>query len=305
MREPKIHFVNEPFRARVFWREGDELIECIPVVYDAWNLCGIAIFSEDGIRYAWGLLIPRDLITSWRATVIIRYLDEIEVDTLCKVYYAGRRRVSPEERRNYVEPIIAMIGKDTYEEIMAMPVPEKIIRAILDNQSDPFPPSIFPITEEVRAGTIDWQEWKEEFTELGIKHPDEIDAQKRREKKILSKFETLLSSYAEHQRIRPGTLGMDFFTNAFMNLVKKGVHQKYPDEVVVALAGVIGELTISEFVLSIWPFGQDEELITEKKKEAIEEAAKWLVSEKPSLFRFWNYRKYQKLLYKLLSEYFE
>ena len=305
MREPKIHFVNEPFMARVFWREGDELIECTPVVYDAPNLCGIAIFSEDGEIHAWGSIIPRDLITSWRATVIIRYLNEIEVDTLCNVYYAGRRKVHPEDRRHYVEPIIAMIGKDTYEEIMAMPVPEKIIRAILDNQSDPFPPSIFPITEEVRAGTIDWQEWKEEFTELGIKHPDEIDAQERREKEILSKFEPLLSSYASYQKIRPGTFGMDFLTNALLNVVEKGVNQKYSNEVAMALAGILGELAIAELVMNVWPFGYDEEIIAQKKEEALQQAAKWLASKKFFPLRFLKQRKYQKLLYKLLSEYFE
>ena len=304
MREPKIHFVNEPFRARVFWREGDELIECTPVVYDAWNLCGIAIFSEDGKRYAWGLITPRDLITSWRATVIIRYLNEIEVDTLCNVYYAGRRRVSPEARRNYVEPIIAMIGKDTYEEIMAMPVPEKIIRAILDNQSDPFPPSIFPITEEVRAGTIDWQEWEEEFRRFRIKHPDEIDAQKKKEKEILSKFEPLLFSYANYQEIRPGTLGMDFLTNALLNVVKKGINQRYSDEVVVALAGIVGELAIAELVMNVWPFGYDEEIIVQKKEETLQQAAKWLASKKFFPLGFLKQRKYQELLRKLLDEYF-
>ncbi len=151
MNKHKIHFKNEPFMARVSGK-GEEPIQCTPVVYDERSHCGIGIFYEDGQGQIWGPVTPRNLIAAWRGTEVLRRLDFIKNGTLCGAYYTGARDPHESDMKSFAEPIIAKIGRKTYDEIMEMPVPEQIMRAILDNQKDEFAPSLYPITEEVRGG---------------------------------------------------------------------------------------------------------------------------------------------------------
>ena len=74
MREAKIHFRNQPFMARVDG-QGEEPIECTPVVYDTPSTCGVGVLFEDGRGQTWGLLSPRNLIAAWRGTEVLRRLD--------------------------------------------------------------------------------------------------------------------------------------------------------------------------------------------------------------------------------------
>lgn len=155
--------------------KSDTPIQCTPVVYDEKSSCGVGVFFEDGIGQTWGLVIPRNLIVAWRGTEVLRRLDTIEHGTLCAAYYTGVREPHESSMKRYVEPTIAKIGKEAYKTIMSMPVPEEIVRAILDNQRQDFKPNLYPITDEVRAGTI---QWRQEFADAGVKHPDAIDAKK-------------------------------------------------------------------------------------------------------------------------------
>lgn len=166
----KIHFRNEPFMAHVA-DKGSEMIKCTPVVYDDLTNCGVGVFYEDGSGDVWGLLTPRNLITAWRGTEVLRRLDTVEEGTLCAAYTTGERNPHKSDMKR-IEPIIEKIGRKAYDKIMSMPVPEQIIRAILDNQQDDLPPDLEPITEEVEAGTI---EWRQEFADAGIKRHTEIN----------------------------------------------------------------------------------------------------------------------------------
>lgn len=313
MSKGKIHFQNEPFMARVA-DKGDKPIKCTPVVYDEMLNCGVGVFYEDGNGQVWGMVSPRNLVAAWRGTEVLRRLDTIEHGTLCAAYYTGVRDSHESDMKSHVEPTIAKIGRTKYNEIMAMPVPEQVIRAILDNQKDDFAPDLYPITDEVRAGTI---QWRQEFADAGIKHPDEIDAMKRAREETVAKFERLLTSYARSRDLPRECNGIQNVETALLTLVDKGANQTHPDRVLVALAGVVGELAISEFWMTILPFGprsrEEYDAQMDKTKErALDHSASWLASNSwRSRLAFWKRQQAsftrtsaKELLRRLLGEYF-
>lgn len=128
-----IHYRGKPFVARVAG-EGRKPIKCTPVVCESWSSCGVGVLYNEGGGQFWGLFIPRNLIAAWRATEVLSLLDTIETGTLCAAYYTGVRILNESDIETYVNPIIAKIGQEAYNRVMAMAVPEQIIRAILDNQ---------------------------------------------------------------------------------------------------------------------------------------------------------------------------
>lgn len=290
MSDGKVHFRNEPFMARVAGK-GDEAIKCTPVVYDEKSNCGVGVFYEDGHGVVWGMVTPRNLIAAWRGTEVLRRLDTIESGTLCAAYYTGVRDPHESDMKSHVEPTIAKIGRAAYDEIMAMPVPEQIIRAILDHQTEDCAPDLYPITDEVRAGTI---QWRQEFADAGIKHPDEIDAMKRAQEETVARFERLLASYAGSRNLSRQCMGMDYVEGALLTLVDKGAARVHPDHVLVALAGVVGELAISEFSMSMLPFGlsnrkEYDAQMDGTRQSAIKHSARWLVStSRIRRLQFWR-----------------
>jgi len=161
-----IPFRNTPFTT--FVPVLNEAVELTPVVYDAPDACGLAVLFPHGTMWQRGPMHPRDLVAGWRATEIIRHFKVVNKDDLYDVYAAARRNpdLGFEEA---AASVIAEIGRETYDEIMALPVPEEIIQIILDGQDDDWPPSPSSIEQEVRAGTI---KWRQGFTKLGIKRPD-------------------------------------------------------------------------------------------------------------------------------------
>lgn len=217
-----IHFKGEPFMAIVEGR-GEAPVKCIPVVWDgrdsgAWGgSCGAGILFEDGQKYMWGLDSPRDPITSWRATEILRRLKVIKKREFCGAYYAASRFLSEQNRKTFAESVIAKIGRKTCNEILAMAIPEVIIRAILDNQNNDFPPSLFPIAEEVKAGTL---KWRPEFNKAML-DPDEDYAKKEEGEKII-KFNSLLTSYAKFRGRPRYCIGMTEVENALLKLIRMG-----------------------------------------------------------------------------------
>ncbi|MCX6792572.1 MAG: hypothetical protein NTY12_00950 [Candidatus Falkowbacteria bacterium] len=144
---------------------GDKPIQVRPVVYDSLADCGVAIIPENGRGFVWGLVAPRNIIAAWRATEILRCLKFINPNKdLAHSYYAGLRQ--PRDwMTQEVSVLIRRIGRSRYNEIMSLPVPDKIIKAILDSQSgeSSFMLDTRPIKEEINAGTI---KWRKEFSNI-------------------------------------------------------------------------------------------------------------------------------------------
>lgn len=315
-RKTIIHFKNEPFMALVP-EQGDQPIKCTPVVYDAEYNCGVGIFYENGKGQTWGLVCPRNLIAAWRGTEVLRLLKVIEHGTLHDAYHVGLRNPNESDFERVIKPTIELIGKETHDRIMSMPVPETIIRAILDNQGDESKPDLYPITEEVRAGTI---EWRQEFTDAGIRHPNEIDAEKKAQEDIIAKHEELLASYASAANLPRDCMGMGNVEGALLTIVEKGADKVHPAHVVVALAATVGSLATAELAMSMFPVGprtvdEADRFMDEQKDQALTNTANWLsVVTRGSRFSWkglfggnkdtLSFDNAKQLLDKLLTEYF-
>ena len=313
--DAKIHFQNEPFMAFVRGKGTDPIL-CTPIIYDGEFDFGLGVSYEGGGAQVWGLVCPRNMITAWRGTEVLRLLTVIENGTLCHAYYAGQRDPHSNDFKTYVQAMIEIIGQETYDKIMSMKVPEKIISAILDNQKDDgFKPDLDAIIDEVRAGTITW---RQEFEDAGLTHPDKIDAEILAQEQTIKKFEKLLQMYAKSIGQKRDCAGMGYVESALLTIVSKETSNAYPNQVLIALAGTVGNLAGLEFAHSIFPPANisqqsDYDAMMERERQtAIDRSAKWLATNwaKPmiSLFRknevFFTFEEAKQLLAKLLNEYF-
>lgn len=284
------------------------------MVYDDPNNCGVGVsYGNNEGGEVWGLILPRNLIAAWRATEILRCLDAIEEGTLASTYYTGLRGTPQgSDLGRHVGPTIEKIGVVKYREIMSMPVPEEIIRAILDNQvllengktNCLSSPDLYPITQEVQAGTI---AWREEFERAGVTHPNDTRDERRVQRKKIEELEPLLASYARKQKLQRGGSEMQETENGLYQLIRKGVDKSQPHDVLVALSGILGALLVCPKQRSMhrtW--------ICEKRQSSIDASAKWLVANRSSpLLMFWRnsdslttFEDAKELLSRLFDEHF-
>lgn len=311
MSDAKVHFRSEPFKMFVAGK-GLNPIECTALVYDDPSNCGLGMQYEDGTAEVWGLMTPRNLIAAWRGTQILPLLEIVASGTLCRAYYAGLRNPHNSDMERQVQPVIAEIGLQAYSRIMALPIPESIVRAILDNQGTNFPPNTWPIIEEVRAGTL---EWRQEFADAGIEHPDLIDAKERREKIVFARYQQLLTAYAKMRKWSTDCFGMGHVEAALLTLVEKGADHDLTRIQLVALAGVVGELSSTEFAMNFMSFGprstsEYRGQMEMTKGEALWRDAEWLYANSGTWFTRLFVNKFEgssanrNLLESKLSEYF-
>jgi len=141
-----------------------------------------------------------------------------------------------------------------------------------------------------------------------------------KDEKVIARFECLLASYAEKRNLLRECTDMRSVEDALLTLVNKGAGQTHPDPVLVVLAGVVGELAISKFLinalLSRAPCSRQKEydvLMNRVKKRAINYSAAWLtsVSGCTRFAFFWKRQQNlfthsgaKKMLRRLLGEYF-
>jgi len=271
----------------------------------------------DGQKYIWGVVTPRNLIAAWRATELIRHFDAVGYETLRIVYNAGIRYPGDEEVRSCVDQAKTKISPKLYGDIMAITVPEKVIRAILDNQGDEFAPNLWPITDEVRAGTV---EWRQEFADAGVKHPDEVDAEYRAQQKTIAKFEGELLSYAKSRGLDRDCNGMKYVEVAILAIAETGKDRFRSNLITVALAGVLGERSIALFSMStlrIAPYADKEEHVEKYmdkvREEALANSVNWVINN-PDYYNGWtehlfrrsnlikNHEEVKEMLTRLLME---
>lgn len=306
--QPKIHYLNDRFMAIV---DGvsEEPIGVTPMVYDDLGNCGVGIRYDNGTGNVWGLMSPRDLVASWRATEVLKLLDHIEHGTLCSVYYTGMRNPHESDMEPHVNPMIEKIGRAEYDRIMSMPVPEKIIRAIIDNQGhesgDELPsPSTYPLTNEVRAGTI---EWRQEFADAGVEDPIEVDAEQQTQKDIIAPYEDLLQEITDFRELPRECFGMSDTTSALLQVDAEGIADKHDRRIAMAVAAVGGEIMSADSVRFLMPSigpRSSEELyrqMEQAKREAVVKYAKWWGKDSQRK-RWWQLRRKQTVQRYTISE---
>jgi hypothetical protein len=271
-------YVGEGFKAVV--DNMDVLSNCVPVISNDDGYCGVGVTystpNGDMETAVWGTVIPRNLIAGWRATLILPYLTRIGNGTLSSCYYAACREPKGSDQKR-ADEMIAQIGIDTHKRIMATPIPEDLIRFIIDSQGDELEADIWPITAEVRAGTL---EWYEAFSYLGVKYYNAIPSEIARKEAALARFEQLFANLANFREYPRHCPGMDMVEDRVFELLEQSIKQS--DEVIVALAFFESELS--------W-----------NSKNAMNEAASWL----NRVHRLFRSRKSQRnKLLKLREQYF-
>ena len=149
--------------------KGDAPVQCTPIVFDDEAHCGVGIIVGNEIL-RWGLFAPRDYVASWRAGEILRHLGHIDTSSLRGAYYAASRRLNDTEEISCARPIVEKIGRPELTRIMSLSVPEEVVAIILKNRRRNLKPNLYPLTEEIEAGTL---AWRNEFFEAGVLHPEQ------------------------------------------------------------------------------------------------------------------------------------
>ncbi|MFH0857565.1 MAG: hypothetical protein V1848_02335 [Candidatus Magasanikbacteria bacterium] len=123
----------------------------------------------------------------------------------------------------------------------------------------------------------------------------------------ITRFESLLLSYAKSNGLARKCNGMRRVEEILLTLVDNGVNQIHTNEVLIALAGLMSYLSFLQF--STNDMAYDEEYIESMhnmREEAIGRSAKWLVSNGWIWLIFWKpystCTKAKKLLTWLMAE---
>ena len=169
-------FTYEPFEAQLSFLKGDKRHICTPVIYDTLDI-EIGLVLEDGTfieastDYVCREMGKKHFIAAWRAIQLLRCMSIIERNSIRAAYHASMRKRKEDED---TKETVSAVGQKNFDRVMALPVPEEIIRLTLErsrreNWTERSP--VWSITDEVRAGTI---QWRSEFADFGVEYPDKI-----------------------------------------------------------------------------------------------------------------------------------
>lgn len=237
----------------------------------------VRLFEESNPKEAvaariWGLVTPHDLLTCWRGTLILQEVNNLEESDLCNAYYAGRRNPHDSDK-HCVGEITAKIGEDTYDAIMACPIPEEVVSLIIKLTDEGEHVALWPITEEVRAGTL---VWRSDFARIGVKHPQQVADREVAEKSVVARYDSYLTDYAKSHDYPRKCMIMWNIEGVIVDAVEKGVEAQHGQDVVLGIAIAHahgGTAALAAFV----GFG-DEDSIKRSVSEGVRKASKWLIS---------------------------
>lgn len=223
----------------------------------------------------WGLACPHDLLTCWRATLIIEKIKNLEERDLCNAYYAAQRHVHSSDKHR-VNEIVAKIGEDNYKAIMMLPIPEKVIGLIIKLTDEEKSVALWPISEEVEAGTL---QWREDFVRIGAKHPKQVNARKSAEEIVVKRYESYLADYAKMNGYYRKCLLMWNIEGNLIEAVERGLETQGKDVVLgIAITRALnGTAAFAKFLL--FESSGDEASFEKVTAENIHKAAKWLVTK--------------------------
>lgn len=299
-REHSIWFDAGPaFSTKVVGEESESRL-CIPIVWSSWTGFGPGIIYGDK-SLVWGVM-ARDLVTSWRATLFLPYLANIGKYSLAAAYYAAKRDLDEAQIARYRRPAVNALGQESYDEIMATLVPEMIIERVLRGSRDEdalLYTDLGQITEEVRAGTI---EWREEFAKVGVDHPVDVDERSRVFQENVHRHDSLLDSIARHFDITRDSTYMERTEIALNALVLQGADTKMPAIVLAALAMMVSDLSFGRAtdtqLRSLHFLSPDDEKIqSEETKDTMRRVAFWVAN---AAAKRWQFRKRYRIVYETI-----
>lgn len=293
-----IRFKGERFESFANNRNDGKPTICTPVIFNDGIHCGVGIIANNEIlRY--GLFAPCDYIASWRAGEILRRLKLVGQDTLCGAYYAGNRSlVNSIDEEQDTKLVIEGIGKEQYHQVMSLPIPEEVVQVLVnDLRHQALKPDLYPLTEEVEAGTLPW---REEFSAIGVLRPEERRAKITRYNAVVNETNKDLYSLVTTIGIDQMYMGIHDIRNTLVKLFDMKINEKHPPYILVAIATIMSDVTVAQ-MNSFTSF------------RMVEKIAKW-VSQTSGYPRFSFFKKRKPgtlspteasdLLQKLASAYF-
>lgn len=100
----------------------------------------------------------------------------------------------------------------------------------------------------------------------------------------VSRYKMLLWSYAINNGLVLKSNGMDHVRGALYHLIKKGAESLYSREILVAMAGVSGTLSLVQETAMVVPFGLKsghdlERAMNEQRQKVVDGSIKWLEND--------------------------
>jgi hypothetical protein len=231
----------------------------------------------------WGLVTPHDLLTCWRGMLILQEVKNLDEADLCNAYYAGQRDVHSSDQRG-VDEIRGKIGSDRYNAIMSMPIPEEVISLIIKLTDDGEHVALWPITEEVEAGTL---QWRDDFARIGAKHPQQVKDREEAEKRLIARYERYLEEYAKAHNLSLDAWGMNGIKGGIVNAVERGLEQTYGEDIVFGVA-IAREHAGTAAFMGFMGFGVNEEHFNAEVEKGRQEAAEWVATHFKKGFWIFN-----------------
>lgn len=222
----------------------------------------------------WGLVMPHNLIACWRGMLILQEVGSFNEGDLCNAYYAGQRNTH-DSNKHRIDEITAKIGKSTYDAIMARPIPNDVVELIIKIADEGEPIALWPITEEVEAGTL---KWRKKFAQIGVKHPKEVADREAAEKQVIKRYDSHLIHYAKRHKHPRECMIMWNIETAIAGAVEKGVEDQHGEDVVLGIAIVRAHGGTAAFAAMVVDHDDEGRSIKRAVKEAVSTATKWLVS---------------------------
>ncbi len=261
----------------------------------------LSYLGSDGLPYFQSLPVD-DLVAAWRAVVLLphlrkieRYNEGVQPGTLEDVYAIGQRSFLP-WNQGYANKHLPGVCSGLIDQIMSTPVPEAIIRAIIDGQGKDGTPLLSVLTLEIQAGTI---EWRQEFGDLGLTNP--VD-QKLQDSATLAHFEELLDSYSQHFDMQRHGIDMQLIETFLLGITKRGI--ELPEDLLVALAGLLASI---QGIRQLLPRGKKSKSPLEMEQLAAKKNAFWLIKKnQPKVWHSFantmTWVRYENLLMQLAQE---
>ncbi len=236
------------------------------------------LFEEDNPEQPvetrfWGLVVPHDLLTCWRGMLILQEVKNLGKGDLCNAYYAGQRELHESDKHG-VDEIIAKIGRDTYDAIMARPIPDEVIDLIIKLTDEGNHVALYPITEEVKAGTL---QWRDDFVRIGVKHPQQVADREAAEKRVIGRYDSYLADYAKSHGYPRKCMIMWNIEGVIVDAIEKGVEAQHGQDIVLGVAIARAHGYMAAF--TVFDGFADEEDIKRSVSDCVRQAAKWLTSQ--------------------------
>jgi hypothetical protein len=227
----QIHHRDEPVNLYI---EGAPT-EVVPLVYDTPRMFGLGVELPDGSIKAGGNLSPRDLFAAWRGTKMLASYEGLVLPSLNTLYHMGSRIPVMGMHLDDAPDVMSVVGADRFDRIMEAQIPRRLVDLALDLQGQQDAPSLFPVTYEVKAGAMAWQD---RFKDFGIDHPDEVERREFEKMGFVEANRTVLESAAVSMGLIPGTAGYEMLEGA----IAMRLHDKSLEGVDVHTRVAIGML---------------------------------------------------------------